>query len=73
MSFRFVNKIISDLVKIEPPLLGRWRLDTTKSTKLKIDMGNIDHCGTCNFKVLGKKIEEATKEHNHYKISSPKS
>jgi hypothetical protein len=37
-------------LKTDLTLLGRWKLDNFKQTKLKIDMANMDHCGTCLFK-----------------------
>lgn len=32
---------------VKPPILGRWCLHDTSSRSWKIDMANIDHCGTC--------------------------
>jgi hypothetical protein len=58
--------MISDIIKTNSPLLGRWKLDTTNSTKLKIDMANVDHCGTCTFKAVTKKLEKNSKEYPLY-------
>lgn len=50
MIFRTIKVYISSFLKTDLTLLGRWKLDNFKQTKLKIDMANMDHCGTCLFK-----------------------
>lgn len=50
MTFRTIKVYISSFLKTDLTLLGRWKLDNFKQTKLKIDMANMDHCGTCLFK-----------------------
>jgi len=32
-----------------PPMLGRWCILNKKYNNRKIDMANIDNCGTCNY------------------------
>jgi len=56
---------MADLIETNSPILGRWKLDTNKSTKLKIDMANTDHCGTCTFRIVNKKLE-VIKPHSIY-------
>ena len=56
MSSRFIKKLMSDVIESSTPILGRWKLDTNKSTKLKIDMANTDHCGNCTFRIVNKKL-----------------
>lgn len=50
MPTRMIQRYISRIFKRDLTLLGRWKLDNFKQTKLKIDMANMDHCGTCLFK-----------------------
>lgn len=66
MTSRFVKKLMADLIETNSPALGRWKLDTNKSTKLKIDMANTDHCGTCTFRIVDKKLKEVVKLHSVY-------
>jgi hypothetical protein len=32
------------------PILGRWCLNDKSKNNWKIDMANVDHCGTCSYK-----------------------
>ena len=45
-----LRKIIIRFLYAERPLLGRWCLNDKSKNNWKIDMANIDHCGTCKFK-----------------------
>ncbi len=40
--------------------LGRWERTTHVKNNLKIDMANIDHCGTCSFLEI-KEVEKEKK------------
>lgn len=42
----FTHRILR-LLSVKRPLLGRWCLHDTTKIHWKIDMANIDHCGTC--------------------------
>lgn len=43
-----------------PTLLGRWKIDyCAKKIHDKMDLANVDHCGTCGHYLI-KKIEDAT-------------
>ena len=35
------------LISLKPPPLGRWCHRDKSKNDWKIDMANIDHCGTC--------------------------
>jgi len=35
--------------RVKRPVLGRWFLHDTSKKYWKIDMANIDHCGTCTL------------------------
>lgn len=39
--------IIRKLKSINPPPLGRWCTKDKTKNNWKVDMANIDHCGTC--------------------------
>jgi len=66
MSSRFIKKLMTDIIESNTPILGRWKLDTKQSTKLKIDMANTDHCGTCTFRIVNKKLQEVIKPSQVY-------
>ena len=34
------------------PVLGRWSILSMESNNKKIDMANIDHCGTCHYHTI---------------------
>lgn len=46
--------------KIGPqsPPLGRWSRTEKPSNDIKIDWANVDHCGTCMYDQMKKKIKE---------------
>lgn len=59
-----MNKIINFIARHirceQPKLLGRWKIDyCLKKINDKIDLANVDHCGTCSH-YLNKKIEAHT-------------
>ena len=41
--------IVSNNVVRTTPLLGRWCILNKEFNNRKIDMANIDHCGTCHY------------------------
>ena len=50
------NRIVKILVSVIPikdarttPILGRWCILNKEYNNRKIDMANIDHCGTCSY------------------------
>ena len=63
---------MSDIIESNTPILGRWKLDTKQSTKLKIDMANTDHCGTCTFRIVNKKLEVVEPHQVYYPKNSLK-
>jgi hypothetical protein len=34
---------------MKPILLGRWCLNDKSKNNWKVDMANVDHCGTCSY------------------------
>lgn len=38
-------------------ILGRWSILTRKYNDRKVDMANIDHCGTCHYNTIEKKTK----------------
>ena len=42
-----IKNIIQRLFSARPTLLGRWCLRDKSKIHWKIDMANVDHCGTC--------------------------
>jgi hypothetical protein len=42
-----IKNIIQRLFSARPTLLGRWCLRDKSKIHWKIDMANMDHCGTC--------------------------
>jgi hypothetical protein len=42
-----IRKFIRRLISLDTPLLGRWCHRDKSKNDWKIDMANIDHCGTC--------------------------
>jgi len=39
-------------------VLGRWECTGHKANKIKIDWANVDHCGTCSYKIQEPKKAE---------------
>ena len=44
----FTNILFRDTKTIQP-VLGRWCISSREYSNRKIDMANIDHCGTCYY------------------------
>jgi hypothetical protein len=44
-----LQRIFRRMQKIKPIALGRWCLNDRSKNNLKVDMANIDHCGTCSY------------------------
>jgi hypothetical protein len=44
-----IKQIILRLFPAKRPMLGRWCLLDKSKHLWKIDMANIDHCGTCDL------------------------
>ena len=45
-----IERIIRSMFRHTPkPLLGRWERTSTHQNKIKIDLANTDHCGTCTY------------------------
>jgi hypothetical protein len=42
-----LTQIFRRLIKAKPILLGRWCHKDKSKNDWKIDMANMDHCGTC--------------------------
>lgn len=50
--------LIRLLSRTNKTALGRWECTGPKDNKIKIDWANVDHCGTCSYKIQEpKKIE----------------
>lgn len=47
---------------VKPPILGRWCLHDTANRSWKIDMANIDHCGTCALTRTGTSTSTSTEK-----------
>lgn len=45
--FSRFSSVLSRCSSVLSPPLGRWCLKDTSTTYWKIDMANMDHCGTC--------------------------
>ena len=46
---------ITNRFKQKPTELGRWCfLENNAALQKRIDMANIDHCGTCSFEEISK-------------------
>lgn len=43
------QRLFRRLRSLPPPPLGRWCTKDKTKNDLKIDMANVDHCGTCSF------------------------
>ena len=57
---KIINFIARHIRREQPTLLGRWKIDyCSKKSNDKIDLANVDHCGTCSH-YLNKKIEAHT-------------
>ena len=44
-----IERIFRNLREIKLNPLGRWCLNDKSKTNWKVDMANIDHCGTCSY------------------------
>ena len=66
-----INFIARHIRREQPPLLGRWKIDyCSKKIHDKIDLANIDHCGTCSH-YLNKKNDAHTTLHTiNLKVNS---
>jgi hypothetical protein len=65
------KQIISRLFSVKTPVLGRWCLIDKTKNHWKIDMANIDHCGTCTSKELNSPSNmETTKDYRTMKTDS---
>jgi hypothetical protein len=64
---KIINFIARHIRREQPTQLGRWTIDyCTKQIHNKVDLANVDHCGTCGDYLI-KKIES----HNNSSSSSP--
>ena len=43
--------LIRLLSRTNKTALGRWECTGSKENKIKIDWANVDHCGTCSYKI----------------------
>jgi hypothetical protein len=59
------RQIILRLFPAERPLLGRWCLNDKTKNSWKIDMANIDNCGTCTFTKKNTSSEKNSTTKNH--------
>ena len=57
---QFVMRLFSE----KRPILGRWCLHDKSKNHWKIDMANIDHCGTCVVTQEKTTDEHCKKEKN---------
>jgi hypothetical protein len=53
-------------VAVIPFYLGRWQRTSAKLNNIKVDLANIDHCGTCVY----EKVHEI-KDHCKIKQNEP--
>jgi len=45
-----IERILRSMFRHTPtPLLGRWERTNHNQNKIKIDLANTDHCGTCTY------------------------
>jgi hypothetical protein len=50
-----INFITRYIRSESPTLMGRWKIDyCSKKINDKIDLANVDHCGTCGHYLLKK-------------------
>jgi len=50
-----ISSVVSKIKQVTTPvLLGRWCTSDKSKNKWKIDMANIDNCGTCLYSDLKK-------------------
>lgn len=62
--------IVSRLSSINLNPLGRWCLKDKSKNNWKIDMANIDHCGTCSYDIKKPpKIKYDKNSSNQIKVS----
>lgn len=55
--------------RIEMPPLGRWKPEYGQSMFERIDLANMDHCGTCNYKEFLQETKQENKQnHNKKKV-----
>uniref|UniRef100_A0A6C0JKB5 Uncharacterized protein n=1 Tax=viral metagenome TaxID=1070528 RepID=A0A6C0JKB5_9ZZZZ len=51
-------KLVNNLIKEPPKLLGRWKLDSCNVVlNNKVDLSNEDHCGPCGQYSMQKNEE----------------
>jgi hypothetical protein len=61
-----VRKILSKLVHVPKPVLGRWGTECdSKQMNTRIDLANEDHCGPCGTYVLNKHDENSLKKNTN--------
>lgn len=61
-----VRKILSKLVHVPKPVLGRWGTECdSKQMNTRIDLANEDHCGPCGNYSLEKTNEISSKKMNN--------
>jgi len=48
-TYTMLEHIFRRLHAIKPIPLGRWCLNDKTKNNWKIDMANMDHCGTCSY------------------------
>ena len=51
---KFIKKLVDKMTKVDHKILGRWKIDSDKITKIKVDYSNHDHCGTCGIRLNDK-------------------
>ncbi len=55
---KFIIKILDKISSVKSPvLLGRWCILNKNKNKWKIDMANIDNCGTCSYNHIKNTIK----------------
>lgn len=64
----FTN-ILSRDTKTMKPVLGRWCISSREYNNRKIDMANIDHCGTCYY--VKKKHEKLVSSNDNKPKEEP--
>lgn len=54
-----LRRIFYHLRSAQPALLGRWCLMDKSKNNWKIDMANVDHCGTCSTSSPPKRTKQS--------------
>jgi hypothetical protein len=52
------KKFLRRFFPAKQPMLGRWCLHDTSNHHWKVDMANVDHCGTCAHAKDMRKVEK---------------